>query len=155
MRLILLVLLSIACVQITRRIVPAATLRRYEESETPIDARILRVMAWTALVIGVLTDAGPNNPAEIAGFSFFLLGQAFIAWAMRENRYYLPVIVTPPVVCTTGPYKYFRHPAYLGHALSQIGAWMLWRSPYALPLVFAILGILAWRANREYKLLAG
>lgn len=90
--------------------------------------------------------------ADSLGLTFFLLGQALVAWAMRENHYYLPIILAPPVLCTTGPYKYFRHPAYLGHALSQVGAWMLWRSPYALPFVLAYLCLLGWRSRRENEL---
>jgi len=153
MRLCLLLLLSITCIQITRRIVPAATLQRYESAPMPLDAWAMRLFSWGALLTGALTGDGANLPAEIAGFSMFLVGQGFIAWAMRENRYYLPIIITPTVVCTTGPYKYFRHPAYLGHAISHIGAWMLWRSPYALPFVLAILGVLVWRSRREYQLI--
>lgn len=153
MRFCLLFLLSILCVQITRRVVPAETLRRYETAPIPWDAWAMRGLSWGALLVGALTGEGANIPAEIAGFSLFLMGQGLIAWAMRENRYYLPIILTPPVVCTTGPYKYFRHPAYLGHALSQLGAWMLWRSLYALPFTVALLGVLVWRSRREQQLL--
>lgn len=153
MRFCLFLLLSIVCIQVTRRVVPAATLRRYESAPVPFDAWAMRALSWGALLMGVLTGEPPNPPAEIAGIGLFLTGQGLIAWAMRENHYYLPIILTPPVVCTTGPYKYFRHPAYLGHALSQIGAWMLWRSPYALPFVAALLGVLVWRSRREHGLI--
>lgn len=58
MRLCVLLLLSIACAQITRRVIPSGTMRRYEAAPMPIDAWLLRLLAWGALLTGALTGGG-------------------------------------------------------------------------------------------------
>lgn len=83
-----------------------------------------RLYSWT----------GPLSiPLEISAFSVLLLGFAFGAWALMENRFFSGVVRIQTDrghhVVTTGPYRFIRHPGYVG---------ALW-TYLAMPLVFSAL----------------
>lgn len=56
--------------------------------------------------------------AKVLAFIGFLPGFWLAFWAMRENAYLSDVVRIQEdrghTVCTTGPYKYVRHPMYVG-----------------------------------------
>jgi protein-S-isoprenylcysteine O-methyltransferase Ste14 len=56
---------------------------------------------------------------------------------------------------TTGPYRFVRHPIYLGLSLLAMGEALAFSSWPAVVLVFfAIVPTFAWRARAEEKLLS-
>jgi protein-S-isoprenylcysteine O-methyltransferase Ste14 len=61
---------------------------------------------------------------KIAAFIGYLPGFALAFWAMRENAYLSDVVRIQEdrghTVCTTGPYKYVRHPMYVGVLLIML-----------------------------------
>lgn len=66
---------------------------------------------------------------HIAGCFAFLLGGAFFSWAMISNAYFSTVVRIQEdrghTVCDTGPYRFVRHPGYVGAILQS----------FALPLM--------------------
>ena len=154
-RLVIWLALSFAIAQIRQRTVPAATLRRYAMIRQPGDARVMRGIAIAMFFVSVLLPTQSNWLLTLAGYNLMISGQSLLGWAMQANPYYSPAITAPPVIAAGGPYRYFRHPAYLGHAASILGVWLVWQSVYALPFLLAFWGLLVWRSRRESILLAG
>ena len=62
---------------------------------------------------------------SLAGFIFIAIGYAFAAWALAENRFFFSVVCILKdkghVVCSTGPYRFVRHPGYAGNILPLFG----------------------------------
>ncbi len=57
-------------------------------------------------------------------FILYLLGQALFFWSMRTNRYFSSVVRIQKdrkqVACQEGPYKFVRHPGYVGWIIYTI-----------------------------------
>lgn len=87
----------------------------------------------------------------------YLTGQSIFLWARYTNDYFSSVVRIQKdrgqTVCKDGPYKYVRHPGYVGGILFTVtiglvlGSW--WAS---IPQVIASL-MLIWRTAREDKTL--
>lgn len=57
-------------------------------------------------------------PLEITAAAVFAIGTAWVSWAMVSNRFFAPVVRIQRdrghIVATTGPYRFMRHPGYVG-----------------------------------------
>lgn len=54
---------------------------------------------------------------------------------------------------TNGPYRYLRHPRYLGIIMFYLGISLIFRSGIPLIILGAIIGVLLWRIHDEEALL--
>ena len=84
----------------------------------------------------------------VPGFILILLGYAFAAWALVENRFFSTTVRIQTdrghVVCDSGPYRIVRHPGYAGNIPPLLGivlalgsVWTL--IPAALALIIAMI----------------
>jgi protein-S-isoprenylcysteine O-methyltransferase Ste14 len=82
------------------------------------------------------------------GFTLILLGYAFAAWALAENRFFSSVVRIQVdrghVVCDSGPYRFVRHPGYAGNIVAVFGmalalgsVWTLF--PAAMASIIAVI----------------
>jgi protein-S-isoprenylcysteine O-methyltransferase Ste14 len=80
----------------------------------------------------------PPFPASIhlAALVVSLLGFAFSSWAMIENAYFATTVRIQVErghrVCTSGPYRYVRHPGYCGWSVGLFATPILLGSLWAL-----------------------
>jgi len=87
----------------------------------------------------------------VSGFILILLGYAFAAWAVAENRFFSTVVRIQTerghVVCDSGPYRFVRHPGYAGNILALFGiAFALGSTWTLIPAVAAsIIGVIRTR----------
>jgi protein-S-isoprenylcysteine O-methyltransferase Ste14 len=84
---------------------------------------------------------------NIIGLFLIAGGYFIIVWAMAENRFFSSVarIQTDRkhVVCDSGPYKFVRHPGYVGNILPLPGIVLALGSIWAvIPAVFTTMIIL-------------
>jgi protein-S-isoprenylcysteine O-methyltransferase Ste14 len=115
-----------------------------------------------ALVLGGL-DARfgwtTNMPLSVYWGSviIYLIGQTIFLWARYTNNYFSSVVRIQTdrghTVCKEGPYRFVRHPGYVGGFLFTITIGLMLGSWWAsIPQVFAAL-MLVWRTAREDKTL--
>ena len=89
--------------------------------------------------------------------AIYILGQAIFQWARYTNQYFSSVVRIQTdrgqTVCKDGPYRYVRHPGYVGGFLFTITMGLVLGSWYAsIPQVIAAF-MLVWRTGREDKTL--
>jgi protein-S-isoprenylcysteine O-methyltransferase Ste14 len=92
-----------------------------------------------------------------SGIVFFFFGQLLFLFAKKTNKYFSSIVRIQNdrghAVCTTGLYKFVRHPGYSGLIISWIGFPLLIASTWTIiPVSFAIILLLV-RTDLEDKLL--
>jgi len=99
------------------------------ERADPSGNWILLVAAQTTWLLGtgvelVLRDRPPAWPFVLAGLALFLAGEALRLWCMRVLgvEWNARAAVHPELrVVASGPYRWIRHPNYLGVLLEFLG----------------------------------
>ena len=91
--------------------------------------------------------------ATIAGGVLMVIGQLLFAWAKRVNMFFFSTLLIDSErghqVCDKGPYRYIRHPGYLGMIVSIIGFPLVMNSYWSfLPMLAAAINLMI-RTFRE------
>lgn len=89
----------------------------------------------------------PHQLQFVAGFLVFF-GASIVLWAKKANKFYAEAVriqyERDHAVITDGPYRYIRHPGYLGYMILSISAPLMLGSLTALfPSTLIVLGYLA------------
>jgi len=90
--------------------------------------------------------------------ALLMLGSFYIFYlTFRENSYLSPAVriqtERAQTVVSTGPYLYIRHPLYTGFILYAFGTALLLGSWYGLLGSLVLIGMVAWRAVHEERVL--
>jgi len=114
----------------------------------PLVAGLDERFAWT----------GPVDVAgHVAGVLVFAAGLALFGWAMIANAYFSTVARVQPergqAVCREGPYRFVRHPGYVGAILQSIGSPFLLGSMWALLPAAAAAVLMGARTSFEDRML--
>jgi protein-S-isoprenylcysteine O-methyltransferase Ste14 len=155
---------SVAATTISRLIVARVNPDQLRERGTSLSAD--NVMPWdrwlsnlvgmtlpvvTLIVVGLdhRWAWSPALPDWVATLSFILLlsGYALATWAFVANRFFSGVVRIQEdrghEVVTSGPYRYVRHPGYLGGLLSLVATPPLLGSLWGfIPAIFYLLVII-------------
>lgn len=96
---------------------------------------------------------------QMAGLALAVAGASLTLWAMAENRFFYSVMriekALGHVVCTSGPYRWMRHPGYAGAVLFTLASPFILGSPWALvPAALVVLAIVGRTALEDEKLRA-
>ncbi len=99
----------------------------------------------------------PGLAARLVGAVAFAGGLGLFGWAMVTNAYFSTVVRVQAerghTVCRSGPYRFVRHPGYLGAMLQSAGAPILLGSAAALAPGLAAVAAMAVRTALEDRLL--
>ena len=94
---------------------------------------------------------------KVLGFIGFIPALCFAFWAMKENAYASDLVRIQKdrghTVCTTGPYKYVRHPMYVGVILILLCFPLALGSLYTFIPAFIIISLFILRTSLEDKTL--
>lgn len=94
---------------------------------------------------------------KVLGFVGYIPAMGFAFWAMKENAYLSNVVRIQKdrghTVCTTGPYRYVRHPMYAGVILIMFCLPLSLGSFYAFIPAFIIVVLFILRTSLEDKTL--
>ena len=95
--------------------------------------------------------------AQTAGLTVCVLSYALLAWAMASNAFFSQIVriqsERSQAVVTNGPYRYVRHPAYVGMILFEPGMGLLLGSWWALAAGAACALLLILRTALEDRTL--
>ncbi len=85
---------------------------------------------------------------QVIACLFLLIGACIALWAKKANNFYSETVRIQyerhHVVISDGPYRYVRHPGYMGYIIVSIAAPLMFGSLYAMiPSIFIILGYIA------------
>ena len=124
--------------------------------------RVSLLGSYVVAGLDVRFDWKPEIPlaVQIAAFALGLLGAGLIAWAMAANRYAVVYARIQQerghVVATTGPYRFVRHPFYVGVIIFALMIPLALGSPWALiPGGLAVLLFVVKTAAEDRLLQAG
>lgn len=100
-----------------------------------------------------------DSPALVAlGLVVLVLGGALTAWAMAANRFFSTVVRIQHdrghAVVTGGPYRWVRHPGYLGALAVNLVTPVVLQSAWALVPAGLALAAVVYRTAREDRTLA-
>jgi methyltransferase len=124
-----------------------ATLRARGAVEPAGDVYPWMQIAYPGCFVAIVAESAfrqePAGAAAFAGAVVFLLAKALKYWAIATlgERWTFRVLVLPgePLV-TTGPYRWMRHPNYVGVAGELIGAALMAGSPVTGAIAFVAFG---------------
>lgn len=108
--------------------------------------KIIGIVFAVLYFIGILVAAGLDErlgwtgqiglATQIAAFVAYVLGGAMFSWAMISNAYFSTAVRIQDdrghTVCNTGPYRFVRHPGYVGIILQSLVAPLMFGSLWAL-----------------------
>lgn len=122
-------------------------------------AGVLPITSWVVAGLDVRFHwTGPIPLAShLSGLLVTILGYALFLWAMASNAFFSEgvriQVERDHAVVSGGPYRYVRHPGYVGAILAQVATPFLLGSPWALipGLVSAMLYVV--RTHLEDKTL--
>jgi protein-S-isoprenylcysteine O-methyltransferase Ste14 len=110
--------------------------------------RLRRISLHVPLALAALLLARPTPRSLLLGLLPILLGLGLRVWAAG-------FLHKGGGLCVWGPYRFVRHPLYLGTTFSALGLGIIARSPWAWAVILPIFVIVyAWQVNQEEELLA-
>lgn len=133
------------------------------------DLRIGRLMAIFSL--GILVVAGLDRrfgwsadwlrlvrpTAQILGTALFIAGYALFDWAMASNPFFSAVVRIQKerghVAVTGGPYRFVRHPGYMGQSLAALVTPLLLGARWGGVPAVLLVAVIVVRASLEDRTL--
>jgi protein-S-isoprenylcysteine O-methyltransferase Ste14 len=122
---------------------------------------------YTLCSLGLLVVAGLDNrwgwspqlnlTTQLVGLALYVLGFALVSWAMASNRFFSSVVRIQTdrghTVATGGPYRFVRHPGYVGMMVSALGTTILLGSLWAFIPATLLIGLIIFRTALEDRTL--
>ena len=120
--------------------------------------RTFPLFVFLASITGMgLLQSRPGSPPlylVAAGLVLALLGLCLSIWSVWHLRSSFSILAEARRTVVSGPYRYIRHPLYLGEALTMLGACLLIGTWIALLFWAVITGLQLARARIEEKKLS-
>jgi protein-S-isoprenylcysteine O-methyltransferase Ste14 len=96
-----------------------------------------------------------RNEAAAAALVVSVAGYGIAAWSVLSLGRSFSLLVAVRNVVHGGPYRYVRHPMYLGYILSFVGIMIGAFSVFSIALTAAYVGVTIYRATLEENALGG
>ena len=101
-----------------------------------------------------LPPGAPSGPGREALADVLLIcGLAWAVWSLRYLDRNISMLAQARDIVSRGPYRWVRHPLYLGELVAALGIAIAVNSYLALALWVALCGLQAYRAVREEQVL--
>ncbi len=118
---------------------------------------VLAVYLVAGLDVRYVWTVGFPTGAQIAGTIVTLLGYSVLVWATASNAFFSQNVRIQKershTVATGGPYRYVRHPGYVGSILAYLGTPVLLGSSWAILLGIVMVALIVVRTALEDKTL--
>lgn len=80
---------------------------------------------WAPVLDEVLAYGPLERPGFLAGVGLVVVGNALDVWGYGTLLRSFSIVAEARVLRTGGPYRFVRHPIYLGQILAQAGVWLV------------------------------
>ena len=108
---------------------------------------------WLPVALPLLHGAPPAPGRQALADVLLICGMAWAVWSLRYLNSSVSVLAQARGVVVQGPYRWVRHPVYLGEVVSSLGLAIAVNSVVALALWVALCGVQVYRAAREEQVL--
>lgn len=100
---------------------------------------------------------GLSTACNVAGGVALAAGWALVAWAMITNAYFSTAVRIQAerghTVCSSGPYRFVRHPGYVGFGVQPLATALLLGSLWAMPVAIGTAVLMVIRTSLEDRFL--
>jgi protein-S-isoprenylcysteine O-methyltransferase Ste14 len=133
--------------------------RAWDRWVAMLAAGLFPMAGWVVAGLDVRFGWTPLLPlaCHFCGLLLTLLGYALFLWAMASNAFFAEGVRIQEerghTVATGGPYRYARHPGYVGAILATLGTPWLLGSPWAFPAGVASAALYVVRTLLEDRTL--
>ncbi len=108
---------------------------------------------WLPLALPLLHGAPSAQGRQAVSDVLLICGMAWAMWSLRHLDRNVSVLAQARDVVVRGPYRWVRHPLYVGELVSTLGIAIAVNSYSAIVLWIAICGLQVYRAVREEQVL--
>jgi methyltransferase len=110
--------------------------------------RIVYPAAFLAMALEGAWRGQPPRTVMASGVAVFIAAKAIKYWAaatLGERWTFRVIILAGAPLITTGPYRWLRHPNYVGVVGELVGAALLFGAPVAGIIGVAAFSLILWR----------
>src|SRR5262249_13024641 len=98
----------------------------------------------------LLVNPSTSINVYLLGCGLIVLGNSLDIWAYLALRRSLSIVAEARELVTTGPYRWVRHPVYLGQIIAQAGVWLALRpKPLWIAYYLIFVALQLFRARVE------
>jgi protein-S-isoprenylcysteine O-methyltransferase Ste14 len=108
---------------------------------------------WLPFALPLLHGARPGQGRQALSDVLLICGMAWAVWSLRVLGRNVSVLAQARDVVVKGPYRWVRHPLYVGEIVSALGIAIGVNSYSAVALWLALCGLQIFRAMREEQVL--
>jgi protein-S-isoprenylcysteine O-methyltransferase Ste14 len=108
---------------------------------------------WLPFVLPLLHGRPPGPARQVLSDVLIMCGMSYAVWSLRFLDRNVSVLAQARDVVDRGPYRWVRHPLYVGEIVSSLGIALAANSYTAIGLWLALCGLQAYRALREEQVL--
>jgi len=108
---------------------------------------------WLPFTVPLQPGAPPGQGRQALSDVLLICGTAWAVWSLRFLDRNVSVLAQARDVVVRGPYRWVRHPLYVGEIVSSLGLAIAVNSYTALALWMALCGLQVYRAMREEQVL--
>ncbi|MBL4719816.1 MAG: isoprenylcysteine carboxylmethyltransferase family protein [Alphaproteobacteria bacterium] len=111
---------------------------------------------WAAPLHNTLEFGAISYPRFLLGVALLCLGNALDVWGYAFLFRSFSIVAEARALKTAGPYRFVRHPVYLGQLLAQAGIWLVLLNTHVALILFyiAFVAIQLYRAKIEDDVLS-
>jgi len=108
---------------------------------------------WVPFMLPLLHGASPETGRQALSDVLVASGTAWAVWSLRFLGRNVSVLAQARKIADRGPYRWVRHPLYLGEIVSSLGVAIAANSYAAIALWLVLCGLQVYRAMREEQVL--
>jgi protein-S-isoprenylcysteine O-methyltransferase Ste14 len=134
----------------------ACYLRRGPASATTrsVTAKLAAVTAtWLPLTLPLVWRPAAGVVPDLGASVLVLAGLGWSLWSLAALGRNLSIVAQARGLATSGPYRWVRHPLYVGELVAMLGVVLRAGEPAALGMWLVLVGLQTYRAVTEERLL--
>jgi protein-S-isoprenylcysteine O-methyltransferase Ste14 len=108
---------------------------------------------WLPFAFPLLHGVSPGTGRQALSDVLVASGTAWAVWSLRFLGRNVSVLAQARNIADRGPYRWVRHPLYLGEIVSSLGVAIAANSYAAIALWLVLCGLQVYRAMREEQVL--